>query len=293
MKIGCNTLSFATGRDDAEAIKLLAQAGFDSIDLNLNKYAVRSPIHPFWDMGEEAIMHYAKGLKEAAARHGIAIGQAHSPYPTYFENEDKTDDVLRITKSSIKIAAAIGAPYLVIHPNVPPSAKTALQVEEAVENNFAFYARFFEDLKKAELCVGIENMFNWDKERDVALPTVASSAECMAYMVDRLNELCGEKHFVACLDTGHAMLSGNGSPAAMARTLGKRLKLLHVHDNNGKRDLHLPPFEGVIDWEGFAAALIDIGYEGTLSLEVKTDGNSAVSAYNSAFKLKGLLEQRA
>ncbi len=291
MIIGCNTLSFATGREDTEAIRMLAESGFNSIDLNLNKYAVRSPVNPFWNMGDEALLKYADAIRETAAQRQMTVSQVHSPYPTYFENEDKAEDVLRITKSSIKIAAAVGAPYIVIHPNVPPSAVTELQVEEAVENNFPFFAQFFEDLKQAELCVGVENMFNWDKSLDIPLPTVASSAECMAYMVDKLNALCGEKHFVACLDTGHAMLSGNGDPAAMARTLGKRLKLLHVHDNDAKRDKHWLPFEGVIDWQAFAMALTDIGYDGSLSLEIKTDGKEAHSAAAAALRLKSLTEK--
>lgn len=288
MLIGCNTLSFAGNREDTESIKLLAQAGFDSVDLNLNKYAVRTPVNPFWDTDEEARLRYAKSIAATAQEYDIRVGQVHSPYPTYFENEDKTADVLRITKSSISIAGAIGAPYMVIHPNVPPSAITSSQVEEAVEKNFGFFSLFFEDIKKARLCIGIENMFNWDAKQGVALPTVASSAECMAYMVDRLNELCGEKCFVACLDTGHAMLSGNGDPAAMARTLGSRLKLLHIHDNDGKRDKHLLPFEGIIDWQSFAKALSDIAYDGILSLEIKTDGDEANTAFAAASKLKSL-----
>lgn len=291
MLIGCNTLSYATGREDVEALALLANAGFKSIDLNLNKYALRSPISSFWQTEESARLCYANALKQRANELGIVVGQVHSPYPTYFENEDKTEDVLHVTKSSINIAAALNSPYIVIHPNIPPSAKTALQVEEAVENNFGFFSLFFEDLKRTGLCIGIENMFNWSAEEDRALPTVASTAECMAYMVDRLNEMCGEKHFVACLDVGHAMLSGGGSPAAMVRTLSNRLKLLHVHDNDGHHDRHWIPFDGVINWEEFAKALSEVGYTGNLSLEVKVGGDEAETAYAAAYKLKKLIEK--
>lgn len=289
--IGCNTLSFATDRDDIQAMETLAAAGFKSIDLNLNKYAVRSPISPFWQADEGARISYAFALKQRADELGMTVGQVHSPYPTFFENEDKTADVIRVTKSSIEIAAALGAPYMVIHPNVPPSAKTAVQVEEAVENNFGFFSLFFEDLKRTGLCIGVENMFNWEKESSRALPTVASTADCMAYMVDRLNEMCGEKHFVACLDTGHAMLSGGGDPAAMVRTLGKRLKLLHVHDNDAMRDRHWLPFKGVINWAELAASLAEVGYMGNLSLEIKMDGDEAEAAYAAAYKLKKMIEK--
>jgi len=123
------------------------------------------------------------------------------------------------------------------------------------------------------------------------LPTVASTAECMAYMVDSLNNMCGEKLFVACLDTGHALLTGGGDPCDMVDTLGARLKLLHVHDNDGKRDRHQVPFTGIIDWDRFAKALVKNAYNGILSLEIKTDGAEANTAFDAANKLKTLIEK--
>ena len=52
------------------------------------------------------------------------------------------------------------------------------------------------------------------------------------------------------------------------RLLGREyLACLHVHDNDGVRDLHWVPYRGVIDWADFSLALHEIGYEGTLSLE--------------------------
>lgn len=291
MLIGCNTLSFAAKRTDEEAIVMLAKAGFNSVDYNLNKYSVRDPLSPFWQLSEEEHLSYALKLKRTADETGIIFGQVHSPYPTHFPDAVKKEQVLEIQKRSVKIAGALGSPYIVIHPNVPPEAVTPLQVEKAVEDNFLYYKRLFEEVKRANVCVGIENMFNWDWSADAPLPTVASTAECMAYMVDTLNNMCGERLFVACLDTGHAMLTGGGDPSEMVKVLGSRLKLLHIHDNDGKRDRHYVPFTGVIDWQKFAESLIANRYDGVLSLEIKTDGSEADTAYESANKLKELIEK--
>lgn len=291
MLIGCNTLSFTSNRTDEEAILFLAKAGFDSVDYNLNQYGVRDPVSPFWNLSEGEHLEYAKKLKTVADREGIVFGQVHSPYPTYFQNPEKLEQVLDITKRSVLIASALNSPYIVIHPNVPPEAVSPLQVEEAVEKNLKYYARLFEDLKRAGVCVGIENMFNWNWDLDVPLPTVASTAECMAYMVDSLNNMCGEKLFVACLDTGHALLTGGGDPSVMVDILGSRLKLLHIHDNDGKRDRHQLPFTGVIDWDKFLKSLVNNNYNGILSLEIKTDGTEADTAFEAANKLKTLLEK--
>ncbi len=53
-----------------------------------------------------------------------------------------------------------------------------------------------------------------------------------------------------CLDTGHLGVSGNYEEL---RGYFKRTSCLHLHDNDGKRDMHLIPGDGVLplaDWLG-------------------------------------------
>jgi sugar phosphate isomerase/epimerase len=57
------------------------------------------------------------------------------------------------------------------------------------------------------------------------------------------------------------------------RLIGKEyLAVLHVHDNNGRSDLHWNPYTGVIDWDDFSAALREIDFAGTVSLETAVPG---------------------
>jgi sugar phosphate isomerase/epimerase len=55
-----------------------------------------------------------------------------------------------------------------------------------------------------------------------------------------------------CLDVGHAHMNEGIEPAY--RLLKRRIRSTHVHDNNGKEDLHLFPMltggQGTIDWLG-------------------------------------------
>lgn len=67
------------------------------------------------------------------------------------------------------------------------------------------------------------------------------------------------------LDTGHAELTGG--PAAETHAAGGRLATTHVHDNDGRRDLHLIPGDGVIDWTAWKKALDQIDYQGSIMLE--------------------------
>jgi sugar phosphate isomerase/epimerase len=69
-----------------------------------------------------------------------------------------------------------------------------------------------------------------------------------------------------CLDFGHALLQGDVVDAI--ETVSGHLFSTHVHDNDGRADTHLAPFEGSIDWPGALMAVQKIGYEGTLLFEV-------------------------
>jgi sugar phosphate isomerase/epimerase len=75
-------------------------------------------------------------------------------------------------------------------------------------------------------------------------------------------------NFVACLDTGHAMISSGEPIYDMTKKLGKNLKVLHINDNNAILDDHNTPYSGKIDWKGFTKALKEIGYEGVLNFEL-------------------------
>ena len=67
------------------------------------------------------------------------------------------------------------------------------------------------------------------------------------------------------LDTGHAQISAE--TASETLVAGSRLRTTHVHDNDGRQDVHLPPGLGSIDWGGWVAALDAIDYRGPIVLE--------------------------
>ena len=73
-----------------------------------------------------------------------------------------------------------------------------------------------------------------------------------------------------CLDVGHAHLEGDLIDA-IEITSG-HLALLHVHDNRGRADDHLVPFDGTIDWPAAVTALQKVGYDGALIVEAGSRG---------------------
>ena len=73
-------------------------------------------------------------------------------------------------------------------------------------------------------------------------------------------------HFGICLDTGHALLVGH-EMRTLINKLGHRIECLHIHDNDGRDDLHVPPYMGILDWDRFIAGMRDIGYKGVFTFE--------------------------
>ena len=91
--------------------------------------------------------------------------------------------------------------------------------------------------------------------------SISTPAETLRFI-----HLINDDHFKLCLDTGHCSALGI-SPADAVRMAGDDLKVLHVHDNGGKRDDHYMPLMGVIDWVDFGKALQEIGFDGVFSME--------------------------
>ena len=87
-----------------------------------------------------------------------------------------------------------------------------------------------------------------------------------AEWIDRLNDIAGEELFGFCFDAGHCLLTGQNMRYSL-NVIGKRLKVLHINDNDGHTDWHVAPYMGVGNWEAFIDGLRDIGYDGDLSFE--------------------------
>jgi sugar phosphate isomerase/epimerase len=76
------------------------------------------------------------------------------------------------------------------------------------------------------------------------------------------------------LDLGHAqLLTDKNTSHQIISQFPKRIKHIHLHDNRGGDspvdDIHLPPGQGIIDFDMIFEDLRKIGYERTVTLELK------------------------
>lgn len=74
-----------------------------------------------------------------------------------------------------------------------------------------------------------------------------------------------------CFDAGHTLAFAKGHWQDWFPAMLPWLGQLHIHDNNGERDEHLPPGRGIFDFPGFSAFLRDNRLAPILTLEAHNE----------------------
>jgi len=132
------------------------------------------------------------------------------------------------------------------------------------ERNEEMYQELLPFAKAHGVKIAAENMWSWDTVTDRASFAICATADSFCSLIDAVND----DYMVACLDIGHAEMMGDlASAEGLVRALGKRLKALHIHDNDRWKDLHQIPFSVNIDFKKVTDALKEIGYDGYLTIE--------------------------
>ena len=226
----------------------LKALGYDTLDVGLSD--IKKDIYT----DVTAMQRHCAEIREAAQKAGLLIRQMHGPWPT----DDTTEEGVRIGWECMHKAVygchLLGAPYLVIHPQMPFGWDADTDPDLAEQQTVALLKELAADGEKYGVTVCLENM-----------PFRSQRISSMEYIVKAVEKV--NSPFVGiCLDTGHChyLKEDIAQNVYLAKDY---LKTLHIHDNRTFSDAHLVPFLGSIDWERFAKALADIGFTGSLSLE--------------------------
>jgi sugar phosphate isomerase/epimerase len=88
------------------------------------------------------------------------------------------------------------------------------------------------------------------------------------------------------LDTGHANIShpDNGRLRKLVEKYADRIDHIHISDNSGKADEHLPVGAGTVDFQWLAGRLNEMGYDSTVTLEVFSEDRQLVKESKKKFK---------
>lgn len=252
MKLSVELSALTVKFGDYKAAELAKEAGFDAIDYSY-----------YWDGETEAVLgdgyrEYAKKLRAHLDKIGIACNQAHAPFSLKYGCAfDISDKKYLWLVHSIESAAILGAKNIIVH---------SLDVPQDVDfeaYNLKYYKSLVPYCEKFGIHVSVENLFSYDSKRHYYKGRLGSPEE-LNEMVEKINS----PWINACVDIGHAALTGYEPEDFIAKMSPNVLKALHVHDNDYLADSHIIPYTGELNWESIMKSLKNIGYDGELTFEI-------------------------
>ncbi|MBQ6823875.1 MAG: sugar phosphate isomerase/epimerase [Clostridia bacterium] len=235
-----------------EGLRRIAAHGYYGVDCQLFVDTTR----PYFDWSEEEFLGFVTDYKKAVRAAGLTVYQCHGPWrypPQDVTPEDRAERMEKIRRA-LQGTAALDCKRLIFHPLMPFSTQDEGHERETWDINLPFLREMADYAAPLGITVCLENM----PMRDFS---IASTEQIL-----KLVKAVGRPNFKVCLDTGHCAVMRE-DPAESVRLLGDCLEALHIHDNDGKRDLHLMPYSKTVDFDAFAKALSEIGFRGVLSLE--------------------------
>lgn len=252
--------------DLLRALALIRRYGFDNVEIWANSVHLDPAIAP--DVRGVAAYMKSAGMKT----HSI-----HSPFDIRFDQpEDKkayADYRMQQWSKTLEYCAELESGIMVIH---AMNARYPFHVGE--ENQVHdFLGELCVRGKKLGVSVALENIVS-----NVKAGEIHCTLENQAKLYGDLEDL----RF--CLDIGHvALTSAQMKPEI--DVVADRLVSFHVNNNDGKRDLHLTPDIGEIDWADTHDYIRSKGYTGTFVLEINghSDGEKVLAHMAELFKRGG------
>lgn len=249
MKIGNTFGEFFGNYGSADAaFARMKELGYDTADVGI--FDVNDPIYA----DRAAMEKHCRTIREAAERNVIEIFQVHGPWPTDDTTEESRTQVWDCMHRAVYGCSILGAKYLVIHPQMPFGWGKEDDADFSEELTIALLRDLIPDCEKYGVIVCLENM-----------PMTAHRISPMKNIAEAVAKI-GSPSIGICLDTGHSNVFGDDLGETV-RISAPWLKVLHVHDNDGRSDQHLLPWLGTADWDAFARALAEVGYDGSISFE--------------------------
>ncbi len=238
-----------------EHLAEVAEYGFHSIELfaTLGHFDYRSP---------EAVRSLAGWLRDATLElHSVHApivervlnGAWGPPLSTAAAAEEARKRAVAEALATLEIAKTIPFRYLVVHLGIPDDQKPP---GESNARQSAY--RSLTEIAEAAGPLGVQVAVE-------VIPNKLSAAHALVHLVEEDLEL-DDRSVGICLDMGHAFLMGDLADAI--EMVSGDLLTTHVHDNRGKSDDHLLPFDGKIDWPTALMSLEKVGYEGLIMFEL-------------------------
>jgi sugar phosphate isomerase/epimerase len=229
-----------------DEVKAIAELKFDYLELTMD------PPHS----EAKSIKKQKRDIQERLKAYDLGL-VCH--LPTFVSTADLTDRIRQAsvdeTLSALEVAAEMEPLKVVLHPSYMTGLGAFLP-ELAGVHALESLRIIVEKAHALGVCLCLENMF----PRTQWLTSPEEFADILAKF-PTVNLL---------VDIGHAHIGDAGGAKCLRfiELFPDRIGHLHVSDNFGKEDQHLPIGAGIIDFSSVVKALKGIGYADTITLEV-------------------------
>jgi hexulose-6-phosphate isomerase len=220
----------------------------------------------------------AEAMAAASQKAGLPIHSVmnadHWKWPFSSEDQSVVEKSLEGARVSIRNAKLWGATTVLL---VPAVVNPQTSYKEAYERSQPVIKKLIPMAEEMNVTLGIEEV--WNK-------FLLSPLEFARY-IDEFDSPRVKAYF----DVGNVVLYGY--PQDWIRTLGNRIVKLHIKDFSWKHDKAIDktvadwvsPGDGDIDWPAVYAALRDVGYQGTATLELEGGDGPYLKEMRHRFEL--------
>lgn len=227
---------------------------FDRLD-DLVKSRLNPEIYFSADDLDSCRVQEAKTLAEALERNRLEVS-FHGPFmdlsPGGMDRKIKAVTVDRFSKT-IELARSFKPKMIVFHPGYEKwtfDGNEGLWLESSLET----WEPLVKKASELGLTFAIENVYE-------------EGPDTLKALLGRFDSL----HFRFCFDTGHHHVFGKSPLPVWMESLGRYLGEVHLHDNHGQMDEHLPVGEGTFPFGSFFNLLSQLKLSPIYTIEPHTE----------------------
>lgn len=215
-----------------ERLKMIREAGFDVVSI-------------WWEDEMAFQCEKKEEVPSLVEDVGLILENIHLPYQTcndlWSREEEVRKKVLKEHEAWLVDAASHRVPTVVMHIADGPHPP----------------GPFSKGLDSITYLLGVAE--------DLGVVIALENTQFTTYLRDLFVDLDSE-NLRLCYDSSHDYLEGE--KGSILRDLGSFISTTHLSDNDGEKDRHWLPKEGIVDWKETMTLLREKGFRGPLSMEV-------------------------
>ena len=278
MKISYSTDGIVNGKFPKAGVRDMVKGACSEIVLNISKCALDydySKDKPWQEYliytNPQKLEKMLKPVLDACKVEDLSISAAYVDFQLPDMNSELIDTLMNLGEEAARIAADAGCRYLIVSP-------LSVGVDDWKINR-QYYLHLAEVIKDHQITILLENQTK-NLGGHLVRGLCSDEVEVVEW-IDSLNEAVGKELFGFNLDVGTCNLCGQDMQEFVL-TLGHRLKVVTLRDNDGNQESSMLPFTAVCkhssrtNWLSLIRGLRSVDFDGMFVVQME-DTASAFS----------------